>query len=60
MANLIMAEIFYAKDADALYISLPAKNDKPDYEAMETVISAVHKLAIKDVVLYVQKKQGIK
>jgi hypothetical protein len=37
-------------------ISLPIKNNKPDYETMETIISAIHKLAIKDVVLYVQKK----
>ena len=40
-------------------VSLPAKNDKPDYETMETVISAIRKLAIKDVVLYIQKKEGI-
>ena len=51
---------FYAKDADALNISLPVKNNKPDYETMETVISAIRKLVIKDVVLYVQKKEGIK
>ena len=31
---------------------LPAKNGKPDYEAMETFISAVQKLVIKDVVKY--------
>ena len=33
-------------------IMLPAKNGKPDYEAMETFISAVQKLVIKDVVKY--------
>ncbi|MFN7902106.1 MAG: restriction endonuclease subunit S [Holosporales bacterium] len=41
-------------------ISLPIKNNKPDYETMETIISAIRKLAIKDVVLYIQKKEGIK
>jgi len=48
---------FYAKDADILNISLPAKGNKPDYEAMEKIISATHKLVIKDVVLYVQRKK---
>jgi hypothetical protein len=48
---------FYAKDADVLNISLPVKDNKPDYEAMETIISATHKLVIKDVVLYVQRKK---
>lgn len=48
---------FYAKDADALDISLPEKDGKPDYETMETVISAIHKLVIKDVVLYVERKK---
>ncbi len=48
---------FYAKDADALNISLPVKNNKPDYETMETIVSAVHKLVIKDVVLYAQRKK---
>lgn len=48
---------FYAKDADVLDISLPVKDDKPDYETMETIISAIHKLVIKDVVLYVEKKK---
>ena len=40
-------------------IKLPVKNNKPDHETMETIISAIRKLAIKDVVLYVQKKEGI-
>lgn len=48
---------FYAKDADALDISLPVIDKKPDYEAMETVITAIHKLVIKDVVLYVERKK---
>jgi len=48
---------FYAKDADVLNISLPEKDNKPDYETMKTVISAIHKLVIKDVVLYVERKK---
>ena len=47
---------FYAKDADALNIMLPSKNGKPDYEAMELLISAIQKLVIKDVVLYAERK----
>jgi len=47
---------FYAKDADELDVSLPTKNNKPNYEVMETLISAVQKLVIKDVVLYADKK----
>ncbi len=37
-------------------IMLPVENDMPDYKAMETFISAVQKLVIKDVVLYVDKR----
>lgn len=48
---------FYAKDADELNISLPVKDKKPDYETMETIISAIHKLVIKDVILYVERKK---
>ena len=47
---------FYAKDADALDIKLPTKGGKPDYEAMATLISAVQKLVIKDVVRYAEEK----
>ena len=47
---------FYAKDADELDISLPVCNDKPDYHAMELVISAIQKLIIKDVVQYSDRK----
>ena len=47
---------FYAKDADALDIKLPTKDGKPDYEAMATLISAIQKLVIKDVVLYADRK----
>ena len=38
------------------YIQLPIKEDKPDYEFMQTLISAVKKLAIKDVVQYADNK----
>jgi len=47
---------FYAKDADELNIKLPTKNNQPDYDTMETLISAVKKQVIKDVVLYVENK----
>lgn len=47
---------FYAKDADELNISLPLKDKEPDYVKMETLISAIQKLVIKDVVLYADKK----
>jgi N-6 DNA Methylase/VRR-NUC domain len=50
---------FYAKDADVLDISLPVKDNKPDYEIMETIISAIHKLVIKDVVNYVGNNKKI-
>ena len=35
---------------------LPVKNGNPDYDSMETFISAVQKLVIKDVVQYADKK----
>ena len=47
---------FYAKDADALDIMLPAKDGKPDYDTMTALISAVQKLVIKEVVLYANQK----
>lgn len=47
---------FYATDADELNISLLENNGLPDYKRMETFISAIHKLVIKDVVLYADKK----
>lgn len=37
-------------------ILLPTKNQKPDYDQMAVLISAVQKLIIKDVVCYVDKK----
>lgn len=37
-------------------ITLPKKAKQPDYEIMETFISAIQKLVIKDIVLYADKK----
>ncbi|HEX9961227.1 MAG TPA: restriction endonuclease subunit S, partial [Pyrinomonadaceae bacterium] len=51
---------FYAKDADVLNISLPVKQQEPDYEIMETFISAIQKLVIKEVVLFVDRKRTSK
>ncbi|WP_298754471.1 restriction endonuclease subunit S [uncultured Arcobacter sp.] len=50
---------FYPKDADELDISLPIKNNQPDYKTMETLISAIQKQVIKDVVLYTNKKLNV-
>lgn len=37
-------------------IALPTKNGKPDFNVMETLISAIQKLVIKEVVMYADKK----
>ena len=37
-------------------LSLPTQNKQPDYETMETFISAIKKLVVKDVVLYADSK----
>ncbi len=37
-------------------MKLPTQNKQPDYKIMETLISAIQKLVIKDVVLYVKDK----
>jgi len=47
---------FYAKDADELNILLPVQDDKPDYEFMETYISAVQKLTVKSLISYLDEK----
>jgi len=39
------------------YIQLPTKKDKPDYEIMDTLISGIKKLVIKDLILYVERKK---
>lgn len=50
---------FYAKDADELNISLPTKESgEIDFDFMEIFISAVQKLIIKDLVFFVNKKEG--
>lgn len=38
-------------------MQLPSKGQRPDFEIMETIIYAIQKLVIKDVVLYVQEKK---
>lgn len=38
------------------YIQLPIIHGKPDYEIMETLISAIKKMAVKDVVQYADRK----
>ncbi len=37
-------------------ISLPAKNNKPDFSSMSILISAVQKLVIKDIALFAERK----
>lgn len=39
-------------------MKLPTKNGSPDFEYMETFVSAIQKLVIKDVVLYADQKIG--
>ena len=39
-----------------LNIQLPVANGKPDYDKMAVLISAIHKLVIKDVILYSDKR----
>lgn len=41
--------------AQKIFFSLPIKDNEPDYELMETLISAIQKIVIKEVVDYVQK-----
>ncbi len=47
---------FSVKIIGSQNISLPTQAHQPDYSAMETFISAIQKLVIKDVVLYADKK----
>lgn len=47
---------FYAKDADELNIMLPEENNKPNYTYMETLISAIQKLVIRDVVIFADRR----
>ena len=39
-------------------MKLPTKNNQPDYALMQTLISAVQKMVVKDVVLYVEGKRS--
>ena len=39
-------------------MNLPIKSNHPDYKMMETLISAIQKQIIKDIVLYTDKKLG--
>ncbi len=48
---------FYAKDADALNIMLPAAaSGQPDFGYMETFMRAVQKLVVKDVADFAEKR----
>jgi hypothetical protein len=47
---------FSVKIIENQNISLPIQNNQPDYQLMETLISAIQKLVIKDVVLYADRK----
>ena len=47
---------FNREEMKKTVIQLPIKNGKPDYDVMETFISAIQKLVVKDVVLYADKK----
>ena len=35
---------------------IPTSNNQPNYELMETLISAIQKLVIRDVILYADRK----
>ena len=47
---------FNREEMKKTVIQLPIKDGNPDYDVMETFISAIQKLVIKDVVLYADKK----
>ena len=47
---------FSVKIIENQQIAVPTQNKKPDYKTMETFISAIQKLVIKDVVLYANEK----
>lgn len=47
---------FYPKDADELNIQLPVRNGDIDNYYMDTLISAIQKLVVKDTVLYARQK----
>jgi len=45
-----------AEKLNKINIQLPIKDNEPDYKLMETLISAIQKLVIKDVVIYANRK----
>jgi len=47
---------FNVKIIENQNISLPTQNTQPNYDFMETFISAIQKLVIRDVVLYAERK----
>ena len=47
---------FYAKDANVLEIFLPEKDGKPDWDLMDAVISAAHKLVVQGVAEFAARK----
>lgn len=46
---------FYAKDADELDVLLPTVNGQPDYKYMALLMSAIHKIVVKNLVNYAQE-----
>ena len=50
---------FNRKAMNATKIQLPTKNGEPDWSLMQTLISAVQKLVIKDVVEYAEAKMEV-
>lgn len=47
---------FNRESMNSTIIQLPIKDKEPNYEIMETLISAIQKLVIKDVVVYTDRK----
>ena len=66
MEKALQSKFSYGKklrssQSNAFKMLLPIKNGKPDYHAMELLISAIQKLVIKDIVRYADLKiAGVK
>ena len=61
MQKVLQGKYSYGKklrssQSNAFKMMLPARDSKPDYQAMELLISAIEKLVIKNVVIYTEKK----
>ena len=61
MEKALQGKFSYGKklrssQSHAYKMMLPVKAGKPDYQAMELLISAIQKLVIKDVVRYADRK----